>query len=239
MKRTLFLVSFIVMLGVHVSSIHAQAPSPVRGRAVVPLEIVERRCPTVIVYERGVSDSFAAPADPVFPSLAMDAFLHTLPGFPPVAYDENVGCDHAFGDSFKVDACVLCCGLCSATLEITVRGCGSALDCNDSITIGQAPFGVGNAGYVLWNGYIDPNGCPDGVDPAVGNTGPPATERAQQPVKPRMAGSAILSPTIVKKIVLDPRKVAELVCNRKVTELDVYVQDDQSVDSMRLIITKP
>ena len=48
-----------------------------------------------------------------------------------------------------------------------------------------------------------------------------------------------VQPTIVKKIELDPRKLEELVCDRKMRYLDVYIQDDQVVDSMRLVITKP
>src|SRR5436305_705541 len=142
-----------------------------------------RSSPTVIVYETGIADNFALPANPVHPSLALDAFLQatTIPGYPPVAYDENGQCDHHFGDSFKLDSCNICCGICSATLEITMHGCGSGLDCNDSITVGQAPFN--NGGVVLWNGYVNGTGCPnDPPNPPIGSTRPDvATAAAKRP----------------------------------------------------------
>jgi hypothetical protein len=187
----------------------------------------------VIVYEGGIADNFQLPADPTHRSLALDAFLQAtaIPQFPPVGYDENGECDHHFGDSFKIDSCTICCGICSATLEITMRGCGSSLDCNDSITVGQAPFN--NGGVVLWNGYVNGTGCPGGpID-----TLPTPDTRAKTDAAPKRPTSA--SATIVKKIELDPRKLEELVCERKVRYLDVYIQDDQVIDSMRLVITKP
>jgi hypothetical protein len=239
MKRMiLILVLFVIAFPNGSSAIAQKAPLPPPPIRPVPVQFVEQHCPTVIVYQRGTADSFLNGPDPVYPSLALDAFLQStaIPGFPPVAYDENSGCDHAFGDSFKLDACVFCCGICSATLEITLRGCGSSLDCNDSITVGQAPFGVGGVGYVLWNGYVDPNGCPN--NPPIDTNGPPPTELRRTTDNARRVGG-FPSPTIVKTISLDPRKVAELICQRKISTLDVYIQDDQSVDSMRLIITKP
>jgi hypothetical protein len=236
MKRTILMFVVLVIALLTVSPVIAQqAISPTAPVKPIPVEIVEQLCPTVIVYQRGVADNFLPGPDAVSPSLALSAFLTSIanPGFPPVAYDENANCDHPFGDSFKIDSCVFCCGICSATLEITLRGCGSGADCNDSITIGQAPFN-GPGGYILFNGYIDPNACPTG--PVGPDTAPPAevrksvadTQRALSPSAP-----------IVKKIPLDPRRLAELICQRKITTLDVYVQDDQIVDSMRLIITKP
>lgn len=236
MKRTIlmFAVFAIALLSVP-PAIAQKAASPAPPIRPIPVVIVEQLCPTVIVYQRGVADNFLSGPDPVNPSLALSAFLTSIanPSFPPVAYDENANCDHPFGDSFKLDSCVFCCGICSATLEITLRGCGSALDCNDSITVGQAPFN-GPGGYVLWNGYIDPNGCPNGP---IGPDDPPPTESKRTAAYAR--GPTSPSATIVKTIPLDPRRIAELICQRKIATLDVYVQDDQSVDSMRLIITKP
>jgi hypothetical protein len=192
-----------------------------------------RCCPTVIVYELGAADNFALPADAVHPSLALDTFLQAtaLPNLPPIAYDEGTSCDHHFGDSFKLDSCTFCCGICSATLEITMHGCGSGLDCNDSITVGQAPFNHG--GVVLWNGYVNGTGCPN--DPA----NPPIDQTPRPDVAAPTRRTGMGTPPIVKKIELDPRKLEELICDRKVRYLDVYIQDDQVVDSMRLVITKP
>jgi hypothetical protein len=205
---------------------------PTRIIRAVPVEIVERRCPTVIVYERGVADAFAPGIDPVYPSLALDTLLQTGR---PVAYDDVSECDHWFGDSFKLDACVVCCGICSATLEITMRACGSAADCNDVITVGQAPF-TGTGGYVIWKGLVDPNGCPGGTGPIPDEVPDPAADRVAPPPPGRIV---TVPPTIVKTIHLDPRKLSELICKRKIDTLDVFIQDDRIVDSMRLIITKP
>lgn len=194
-----------------------------------------RRCPTVIVYEGGIADNFQLPADPTHRSLALDAFLTAtaLPSLPPVGYDENGECDHHFGDSFRLDSCNFCCGICSATLEITMRGCGGSIECNDSITVGVAPFNTAG-GVVLWNGYVNGTGCPNDPGPVPVTPGRPdvLTNAAKRP-------NTTVQPTIVKKIELDPRKLEELVCDRKVHYLDVYIQDDQVIDSMRLVITKP
>ena len=234
MKTMLLILGFLMTGLSPVSPAVAQEPpSSARTTNPVAVELVERQsqCPTVIVYQGGKADNFAPGIDPVHPSLALDALLQGhLPGHNPVAYDDATDCDHWFGDSFKLDACVFCCGICSATLEITLRGCGSGLDCNDTITVGQAPFS-GAGGYVLWSGLIDPNGCPGGGTP--GDLELPDIELKSSD-RPRASG-----PTIVKTIVLDPRKVADLICERKITYLDVFVQDDRIVDSMRLIITKP
>lgn len=237
MKATITTVCVLMFLTFGVSQVVAQAaPSP--PARPIGLETADR-CPTVIIYQRGAADSFAPGPDPVHPSLALDAFLHSvaLPGHPPVAYDDASDCDHAFGDSFNLDECVLCCGICSATLEITLRGCGSGLDCNDSITVGQAPFNL-SGGYVIWNGYINGTGCPN--DPPLDPSGtPPSVDLVRAPGNRPTRRVSSPSSTIVKTIQLDPRKLAELVCRRHVKELDVYIEDDQIIDFMRLIITKP
>jgi hypothetical protein len=185
----------------------------------------ENPCHTVVVYELGKADNFAPGPDPVSPSLALDAMLQT--GHP-VRYDEGT-CDHYFGDTFTLDPCVVCCGICSAALEITMHGCGSALDCNDYIYVGQAPFS--GAGYLLWGGYVTEPHC-SGFNPS----DPTIPDISSSSTSPRPLP---LPATVVKKIQLDPRKVAELLCERKVKTLDVFIQDDQIVDSMRLVITKP
>lgn len=204
------------------------APPPQEATAKQLTEDVpENQCRTVVVYELGKADSYAPGPDPVSPSLALDALLKT--GHP-VRYDEGT-CDHFFGDSFKLDSCVFCCGVCSATLEITMHGCGSALDCNDYIYVGQAPF-RGAGGYVLWEGYVNEPHC-EGFNPGdvTGVDTVTINSTARRPL-PKPA-------TVVKTIQLDPRKVAELLCEHKVSTLDIFIQDDQIVDSMRLVITKP
>lgn len=215
----------------------AQAPPSSPTAKPISVEMTER-CPTVIIYQRGAADGFTPGTDPVYPSLALDAFLQSisLPGLPAVPYDDASGCDHPFGDTFNLDECVLCCGICSATLEITMSGCGSALDCNDSVTVGQAPFNL-SGGYVIWNGYINGIGCPG--NPPIGVDDPPPSLERRSPDYQQARRLSSLSPTIVKTIQLDPRKLAELVCKRHVKQLDVYVQDDEKIDFMRLIITKP
>lgn len=230
-------VAVIAAIPALLSAAEQTSPQQTRTTRTIPVAIVETRCPTVVVYERGIADAFQSPADPAFPSLALDAFLHGTPVRPIVAYDEGY-CDHYFGDTFKLDECVVCCGICSATLEITMHGCGSGLDCNDTLIVGEAPFGRGGVGYIIWSGYIDPTPCPTG-----GGTGPDdipdaATDRARPNTDSRAQPSSV-PPTVVKTFALDPRKIAELICKRKVTSLDVFVQDDQIIDSMRLIITKP
>lgn len=236
------MVCLLIVLTFGVSQVVGQAvptpqPPPVRPIVVATPDL----CPTVIIYQRGAADGFAPGIDPVHPSLALSAFLSSiaLPGHPPVAYDDAADCDHPFGDSFKLDECVFCCGICSATLEVTLRGCGSALDCNDSITVGQAPFNS-SSGYVVWNGYINGTGCPS--DPPLDPSGtPPNVDLVRAPGNGAVIRRAVspTTSTIVKTIQLDPRRLAELVCHRQVKELDVYIEDDQIIDFMRLIITKP
>ena len=214
-----------------------------KGRVVeqVPVEVVERRCPRVITYQGGVADNFAPGIDPAYPSLALDAYLHTSTQ-PIVQYDDASNCDHWFGDSFKIDECVVCCGICTAQLEVTYRSCGSALDCNDSIVVGQAPFNAGGGpGYVIFSGYLDANPCVSGG--GGGGVGPvdvPSTDRASSAAMAMAAGRATATPQpVTRTINLDPRKVMELLCEKKVRFLDVMIQDDRIVDSMRLIISRP
>ena len=214
----------------------AFAQTTTKGRVVaVPLDVVERRCPRVITYEGGVADNFAPGVDPAYPSLALDAYLHTSTQ-PVVQYDDQTNCDHWFGDSFRVDECVICCGICSAQLEVTLKSCGSGLDCNDSITIGQAPFNAG-PGFVIWSGYVDPNPCPNPGGGGVGPIDVPATDRVTEAAK--RAPMTTTTQTVTRTFSLDPRKVMELVCEKKVRSLDVLIQDDRIIDSMRLIISRP
>ena len=223
-----FVVATVAPLPAQVSTLPAPTPTPTLAPTPRPPEVPRNPCGTVVVYELGKADNFALPTDPTSPSLALDALLQT--GHPK-DYDAPE-CDRSFGDSFKLDPCVFCCGICSATLEITLRGCGSALECNDYIYVGQAPF-RGSGGYVLWEGYVNEPHC-GGTTPG-GPVLPPDLESSQT----RQTGRRPQQSVVVKKIELDPRKVAELICRREIDTLDIHVQDDQIVDSVRLVITKP
>src|SRR5437763_15567569 len=100
------------------------------------------------------------------------------------------------------------------------------------MTGGVGPFD--NGGVVLWNDYVNGSGCPNNPGPATVNPTTPDTAR-----RPTDGPNVSSAPVIVKKIELDPRQIEELVCERKIKYLDVYIQDDQVIDSMRLVITKP
>ncbi|HEY0159391.1 MAG TPA: hypothetical protein VGF28_19045 [Thermoanaerobaculia bacterium] len=216
--NTLYGVAWWLLMSV---SVAAQTSKPA-NRTSHPVDLPLQRCPNVLVYHRGAADSFALPIDPAHPGVSLAALLSTGNS---VAYDD-ARCDVWFGDTFYLDSCVICSDLCSATVEITMRSCGAGRDCNDEITIGQAPFGKGGAGFVLSQSAIDPNGCPDDEEP-VDTTN--ETKRTHK----------VPGPVVVKRIALDLPKLRELVCKRKVTALDVLVQDDQIIDSMRLIVTRP
>lgn len=216
--KTLYVVAWWVLASL---SLSAQTARPA-NRTSQPVELRLQRCPNVVVYQRGIADSFASPTDPVHPSVPLAALLSTGTS---AAYDD-ARCDVWFGDTFRLDKCILCSEVCSATLEITMRTCGAGQDCNDEITVGQAPFGKGGAGFMLSQTATDPNGCPDDAEPADMTN---ETQRRQK----------VAGPVVVKRIALDLLKLRELVCQRNVTALDVFVQDDHNVDSMRLIITRP
>lgn len=193
---------------------------------------VPPRCHNVVVYQRGLPDNFALPIDPVYPSAPLAAMLA---GGPHVAYDQ-ASCDVWFGDSFNLDGCVVCGDLCGAMLEITLRGCGSSLDCNDEITVGQAPFGKGGAGVLLWQGKVNTAGCS-----GTGGSQPNDHSQGSAGLTGKRAASPASTPgaILVKQIPLDLDKLRELVCKRRVTALDVFIEDDEIVDSMRLVITRP
>lgn len=227
------LIAVLGLLFVSVSSFGQIARNPV----VIgePVDFPNGRCHNVVIYQRGIADNFALPADPVYPSAALATLLA---GGPHVAYDQG-NCDVWFGDTFNLDSCVLCGDICSVVLEITLRSCGSSLDCNDEITVGQAPFGKGGAGFVVTQTPVNSGGCPGGTGGGGSHsTDTAATGRAMaRPASPSPALTQ--GPTVVKQIPLDLPKLRELVCKRKITALDVFVQDDQVIDSMRLIVTRP
>lgn len=167
-------------------------------------------CAYEIIRPAGVADGFQLPADVRHPSPALAAYLQNR--FPK-DYDD-MAADHHFGDSFKLDACTICDQLCSAVLEIELKGTGG-LDCNDSIFIGRA------GGTAVAFGPIYLSGCPVGPED-------PNTEFAVW--KQALAG------TFSRTITLDTKALQDLVCLEGYEWLDVIVQDDHGVDSMRLTI---
>ena len=106
---------------------------------------------------------------------------------------------------------------------MTYRSCGSSLACNDSIQIGQAPFGAG----AIVNAQLYPPGCP--------NTASQSTDTAASELRKTLT----VGPTIVRRFPIDPAKLQALCARSAGTFfwLDVAIQDDTVVDSMRLIIT--
>ena len=166
----------------------------------LPLAAQSTGCVYEMILTGGVDDAFALPADAVHRS--------------PKDYDDNA-IDRHFGDSFKLDSCLICTQICSAKLEIELQG-GGGLDCNDSLFAGEA------GGFAVYSDYIYPGGDCSGPG---GNS----SEIYQ-------LWKRALVTTNVRTINLDVKALQELVCDRGYPWLDVVVQDDHAIDSMRLII---
>ena len=167
-------------------------------------------CAFETIRTGGVDDAFLLPADPVHRSPGLAAYLATRN---PKSYDDTT-IDRHFGDSFKLDECLICESMCAATLEIELQGSGG-LDCNDSLFVGEA------GGLAVYSQSIKPGGC----------------EFQQVPSDTYAFWRVgLLEESTVRTIDLDVGALQELVCNRGYRWLDVIVQDDHAVDSMRLVI---
>ena len=177
-----------------------------------PLAAQSSGCAFETIETGGVDDGFALPTDATHPSPQLAGYLYTR--FPK-DYDDTA-IDHHFGDSFKLNQCLICEQICSAKLEIELQGSGG-LDCNDSIFAGEA------GGFAVYSDYIYPGG--DCSGPFGGNT-----DVYQQWRR------ALSASTVARTIDLDVKALQELVCDRNYPWLDVIVQDDHAVDSLRLII---
>ena len=103
-------------------------------------------------------------------------------------------------------------------------GCG--LDCNDTITVGQAPFS-GTGSVVTSAQLYGP--CPP--PPPDGGTDTAATGRRLSAIT---TGGAV-----TKRFPLDVTKLKALCAKAKGSAfwIDIVVQDDTNVDSIKLILT--
>lgn len=174
----------------------------------VPLAAQSTGCAFETIFTGGADDAFALPADPVHLSPALGGYIFVRN---PKTYDDTA-IDRHFGDSFKVDQCLICSQICSAEIEIELQGSGG-LDCNDTLFIGQA------GGMAVYADTIHPGGCVAEVPDDI-------MERWKQSV----------TTSSVRTINLDVKTLQDLVCDLNYPWLDVIVQDDHAVDSIRLIV---
>lgn len=170
-------------------------------------------CAYEIIHTGGISDGYTLPTEQRHPSPAVAVFLHQLDKENKKDYDDTRP-NLQFGDSFKLDTCTICDQLCGAKLVIEMQG-NDILACNDTMFVGK--FG----GTALFNGPINPALCVDG---------------ASYPVLEYARWDEVIQDAVVRSIDLDVKKLQDLVCIEGYEFLDVVVQDDHSVDSMRLII---
>lgn len=176
----------------------------------LPLAAQSTGCAFETIHTGGADDAFALPAD--VPHRSPDLINYLVPRNPK-DYDDTA-IDRHFGESFKLDQCLICTQICSAKLEIELQGSGG-LDCNDSLFAGRA------GGMAVYSDYIYPGG--DCSGPAGGGDVYTHWKRA-------------VTATTVRTIELDVKTLQELVCDLDYPWLDVVVQDDHAVDSLRLII---
>lgn len=171
-------------------------------------------CAFETIHLGGAPDGFVLPADATHRSPDLVNHLQTRN---PKDYDDQT-IDRHFGDSFKAGDCIICDALCAARIEIVLKGSGG-LDCNDSIFIGRA------GGTAVWSGPINPAGCND-------SSGPIGTI----PIPELVRYEGTVSDTLVRTIDLDVKALQDLVCGEGYPWLDVIVQDDHAVDSLRLVL---
>lgn len=169
-------------------------------------------CGYEVIHTAGLADSYNLPTEGRHPSPDLANYVYTRN---PKDYDDPAS-DHHFGDSFKLDACTICNQLCSAQLIIELQG-NDFLACNDTIFVGRV------GGTALFSGPINPSGCPEPLD---------------NPIFNFVRFDEAVSDSISRTIVLDPKELQDLVCLEGYEWLDVIVQDDQTVDSMRLVIER-
>ena len=180
-------------------------------------------CPITTIYQGGVTDNFGGGPDPAVWSPALSTYLSNKPN---KRYDDPA-CDRWVGQSFLISKGCICEGICSAELEVIYKSCGSSLACNDSIQIGQAPFGAG----AIVSAQLYPPGC---TTTGGGGTGPATDTVATEARKALTPGT-----TITKRFPIDVTKLKGLCAKSPGASfwLDVAIQDDTIVDSMKLIIT--
>lgn len=198
-SRIIFLVILIVISS---QSLFA-APKRIKAQS-------HSGCAYEVIFTGGTADAYALPTEGRHPSPGLANYLFTRN---PKDYDDPAVNRH-FGDSFKLDACVICNQLCSAKLLIELQG-NDSLACNDTIFIGRA------GGTALFSGPLNPSGCPTTPD---------------DPNHNLISWFEIVSDSLSRTIVLDEKQLQDLVCVEGYEWLDVIVQDDHTVDSMRLVV---
>jgi len=182
-------------------------------------------CRITTTYQGGTIDNFANGTDPSVRSPALTAYVNHV-GKPTRQYDEKA-CDKYLADSFLINKCQICETLCAAELEIRYKPSNCGLDCNDTFTVGQAPFtGTGSEVTV---GQLYPPCIPPPPNPTdTGTSLPSARANATTP------GAAV-----TQHFPLDVTKLKALCAKTPGSAfwLDVIVQDDTNVDYIKLILT--
>jgi hypothetical protein len=178
-------------------------------------------CRITATYQGGLVDNYGVVLDPRVWSTALTAYMF---GKQTRQYDEE-GCDKFLGESFRIGKCQICETLCTAEVEIRYKPSDCGLECNDTITVGLAPFsGAGTivTSVPLYGPCPPPD--PTGTDPA-------ASGLRRSSITP---GGAV-----TKRFPLDVGKLKALCAKTpgSVFWLDMIVQDDTNVDWIKLILT--
>jgi hypothetical protein len=180
-------------------------------------------CRITTTYQGGTADNFTGGPDPSVRSPALTTYV-TLVGKPTRQYDEKA-CDKYLAESFLINKCQICETLCTAELEIRYKPSNCGLDCNDTFTVGQAPFTGTGSEVTVGQLYSPCVPTPPGTDTSL-----PAGGRARATTP----GAAV-----TQRFPLDVTKLKALCAKTPGSAfwLDVIVQDDTNVDYIKLILT--
>lgn len=186
-----------------------------------PQSLTSGTCRITATYQGGLVDNYGSVADPRVWSPALTTYMS---GKPTRQYDEKA-CDKILGESFLINKCQVCEMLCTAEVEIRYKPSGCGLDCNDTITIGQAPFT--GSGTILASGQLY-SPCP-----------PPPPDGTDTTGTARQANLTTPGAAVTKRFPLDPVKVKALCAKAPGAAfwIDMVVQDDTNVDYIKLILT--
>jgi hypothetical protein len=178
-------------------------------------------CRITTTYQGGTADNFTLGPDPRVWSPALATYAT---GKPSRQYDEKA-CDKFLGESFLINKCQICETLCAAELEIRYKPSNCGLDCNDTFTVGQAPFN--GTGSVVTTGQL--------YSPCVPT--PPDTSTSLP--DGRLKATTTPGAAVTQRFPLDVAKLKALCAKTPGSAfwLDVIVQDDTNVDYIKLILT--
>jgi hypothetical protein len=173
-------------------------------------------CRITTTYQGGLADNYSGVT--VDPRVWSPALTTYATGKPTRQYDEKV-CDKFLGESFLISKCQICETLCTAELEIRYKPSNCGLDCNDTFTVGQAPFNSGTGSEVTVGQLYGPCPPPD-----------PTTDTALPPNG--RASATTPGAAVTKRFPLDVTKLKALCAKTPGSAfwLDVIVQDDTNVD---------